>query len=673
MTRTSFGAAAMAGVLLGLGASEAATRQGGVPRGGVEVLERMRAMYEGKWYRTLTFLQRTVFHRPDGSTSERLWLEAISGASLLRIDFDSVGSGEGLFFTADSSYTIRQGTVARVRAPGNPFLPLIMGVYLQPVAQTMRELAPHGVDLRRVHANTWKGRPVWVVGAGSPADTAASQFWIDAERLYLVRMLVRSAPTAPMLDVDVDGYVRAGGGWLGTRITMSSGGRPVQTEEYTAWNVDVALDPALFDVRSWNAGRHWYQPVPPPSSAWLGLLPEGETKRKFILDCTGCHQFDAPRAWAGERARPPAEWEASVSKMLGWAGATTGFPVIAHDRDAKATAHWLAEHVTRVPPATTPAASERVTEFPFPVPQDLPHDLAVDRDGRVIVTGMFSHQMQVLDPATGSWTAVAIPVPNGNPRAVDIDEAGNWWVVLGAPNKIARYAPARREWRSFDVGFYPHSLAVGRDGQVWANGHFTKDPELVVRVDTATARADSFAITPHPELARRPGGPIPYELRVGPDGRVWGSELQGNRLFALDPASRRVDTFDMPEAHSGPRRFDIDRGGVLWIPAYATNELVRFDPAAARFTRFALPIADAVPYVVRIDDVRQRVWIGTAAADVVFEFDPATSRFTTYQLPSRGALVRHLAIDPRTRDLWVAYGASPGLIPARIARIRVAQ
>ena len=35
---------------------------------------------------------------------------------------------------------------------------------------------------------------------------------------------------------------------------------------------------------------------PPRSSAWLTLLPDGETKRKFILDCTGCHQFNESRA-----------------------------------------------------------------------------------------------------------------------------------------------------------------------------------------------------------------------------------------------------------------------------------------------------------------------------------------------------------------------------------------
>jgi hypothetical protein len=35
------------------------------------------------------------------------------------------------------------------------------------------------------------------------------------------------------------------------------------------------------------------------------------------------------------------------------------------------------------------------------------------------------------------------------------------------------------------------------------------------------------------------------------------SELQGNRLFAYDPKKETSAVFDMPEAWSGPRRFDI--------------------------------------------------------------------------------------------------------------------
>ncbi len=411
------------------------------------------------------------------------------------------------------------------------------------------------------------------------------------------------------------------------------------------------------------------------SSQWLAILPDGPAKRAFILDCTGCHQFDARIARTAGRPRSEAEWAAAVTRMLGFAGATSGFPIMGPDRDAAATAAWLADHAGKAPVHRPPPASPTrvvratITEYDMPVPQDLPHDLAVDRDGRVLVTGMFTHEVIRLDPATRRMERLPIPVPNANPRAIEVDASGAWWLVLGGPRQIARYQPWSRAWRTFDIGFYAHSLALGPSGQVWANGHFTRSPELVRRVRPDQGTIDSIVIPPHPELAERPGGPIPSEIRVGPDGRLWGSELAGNRLFSVHPAGGAVRTWMMPEPSSGPRRFDIDGDGVLWIPAYAGNQLVRLDPRTGRFTPFPLPIPDALPYVVRVDRQNGRVWIGTGAADAILAFDPAASAFTIYPLPSRGALVRHLAIDPRTRDLWIAYGGAPATIPARIARL----
>jgi streptogramin lyase len=283
-------------------------------------------------------------------------------------------------------------------------------------------------------------------------------------------------------------------------------------------------------------------------------------------------------------------------------------------------------------------------------------------------------------------------VPRANPRAVEIDAAGRWWVALGAPGAVAVYDPARTSgegaWRTFAAGVYPHSVALGaRDGEAWFNGHFTRAPALIGRVRLspnggATGRVDSVALTPHPTLAGDPGGPIPYEIRVAPDGVVWTSELHGNRLVAHDPRTRRTWAVAMPEPHSGPRRFDVDAAGVLWVPAYAANALVRYDlrggapdgargdaagdPPRGRFTRVPLPIGDAVPYVARVDRAAGHVWVGTAAADVVLRYTPRTGAWAAFPLPSRGALVRHLAVDPRTGDVWIAYGASPG--PRRRSR-----
>jgi virginiamycin B lyase len=293
----------------------------------------------------------------------------------------------------------------------------------------------------------------------------------------------------------------------------------------------------------------------------------------------------------------------------------------------------------------------------------------VDSSGSIVVTGMFSHRMFVLDPATGRVTEIPIPVPNANPRAVELDAKGNWWVLLGGPRQVARYDVAGREWKTFPIGMYPHSIAVAPDGNsAWFNGHFTRKPIQIGRLDAASGNVQPFAAPDHPVLSDA-GGPVPYEQRLAPDGTVWMSELIGNRLVSLDPVTGKFATFDMPKPNSGPRRFDIDRDGVLWIPAYSGNALVRFDPRSRQFTEHALPVPDAVPYIARVHPRTGDIWIGTAAADAILRFEPKTGRFSRYPVLTRGATMRHMAIDPRSGDVWVAYGASPALHPSRIARI----
>ena len=259
--------------------------------------------------------------------------------------------------------------------------------------------------------------------------------------------------------------------------------------------------------------------------------------------------------------------------------------------------------------------------------------------------------------------------PRANPRAIERDAEGRTWIVLGQPKRLAM-ATADSGWRSWDVGMYPHSLAVAPDGKVWFNGHFTREPELIGFVDPVRDTVVTYEVPGHPTLAKGPGGPIPYEIRAAPDGRIWLGELQGNRLVSFTPTTGKFQTYTMPTPHSGPRRFDVDATGVLWIPAYATNLLVRLDPVTGKFKEIPLPLKDAAPYVTRVDPRDAAIWIGTAAADALLRYEPRSGRFETFPLPSRGALVRHLAVDPKRGAVWLAYGASPG-IPARVARVVV--
>lgn len=227
------------------------------PSPGSAVLQRMHDRYTGKWYHTLTFVQRTVVTRGDAKPDTATWYEALKD-SRLRIDIGSPTSGNGALATPDSTWGVRARKLARASGDGNPFIPLIMGVYQQPVAQTERELSAFGFGFASSYSTTWQGRKVIVVGAASAADTSSAQFWVDAARLVVVR--VRGALLGqPNADIELAGYVPLARGWLATEIHIQLGSFK-QVEQYRDWRAGVELPDAFFTVEGWSSTPHWAKP-----------------------------------------------------------------------------------------------------------------------------------------------------------------------------------------------------------------------------------------------------------------------------------------------------------------------------------------------------------------------------------------------------------------------------
>jgi len=248
-------------VLLGLACSASIVSAQSTPKTGQEVLQRMHDAYAGKWYRTLTFVQKTTRFASDGTPTVSTWFESLEhagpGQTRLRIDIGDPSVGTGMLYTADSTTRISQGKVTLAQAGGNEFLPMIEGVYMQPVSRTVAELKETGVDMQKVTKGAWRDRPVWIVGTTSLADTTSPQFWIDTQRNVVVRMIIIPAPNAGPMDIHLDGYVPLSGGWLATKVAMHAKGKPVQTEEYSDWKANVDLPKSLFDPATWTTAPHW--------------------------------------------------------------------------------------------------------------------------------------------------------------------------------------------------------------------------------------------------------------------------------------------------------------------------------------------------------------------------------------------------------------------------------
>jgi hypothetical protein len=231
------------------------------PAAGRDVLQRMHDAYAGRWFSTLRFVQKTTRYGADGTPTFATWYESLrqtpDGRTQLRIDLGSPAAGNGILYTADSSWRFRAGKLAASTADGNEFLPLIEGVYVQPVDQTVRQLEATHVDLSRVAKGSWEGRPATIIGVASLADSTSPQIWVDDERNVVVRMMLRPTPSSPPMDVHLGDYVKVGDGWLATKVAMTVDGKPVQTEDYADWKVGMELPAGLFSTTAWGARGHW--------------------------------------------------------------------------------------------------------------------------------------------------------------------------------------------------------------------------------------------------------------------------------------------------------------------------------------------------------------------------------------------------------------------------------
>jgi len=222
----------------------------------------MRDAYAGRWYTTLTFVQKTTKQSPDGKKTVETWYESLrqtdGPGTQLRIDLGLPSEGNGVLYTANETRRLRAGKLVETRQGGNALLPLIEGVYLQPIARTVAELEPTGVDLSRpVVMGRWEKRPVWILGATSSSDLRSPQIWVDTERKVVVRALLPPVPGAPLMDVRIGRWVHVGGGWLGTRCDFLVDGKLEQAEEYSDWKAGIPLSDALFDPETFGSAPHW--------------------------------------------------------------------------------------------------------------------------------------------------------------------------------------------------------------------------------------------------------------------------------------------------------------------------------------------------------------------------------------------------------------------------------
>ena len=214
---------------------------------GEALLRRMNAALRGTWFTSLVFVQRTTW--PGTERPEETWYETMQRPGFLRLDMERGGQMIGrAIFRADSVYQETEGRPPIARSLLHPLLLLLHDIHVGDADTVITKVRTLGFDLSRTGEATWRGAKVITVGALT-GDSTSRQFWVDAERLVVVR-LIQPAANGALNDTRVRRFSREGDALVEREITFLTNGRVTLVEEYTWVRTGAAIPAAVFDPAS---------------------------------------------------------------------------------------------------------------------------------------------------------------------------------------------------------------------------------------------------------------------------------------------------------------------------------------------------------------------------------------------------------------------------------------
>lgn len=217
------------------------------------VLNAMHSRYDGKYLKTLTFLQNNTAYTTTGEENKSQWFVHVQAPGRLRIAFLPVTQKSGLVQVGERVASFDNGIRVDFRRSVNPLLLLGVDAYAGPTATVLRGLDSLGVDTEIIRTDEWEGRPVYVIGA-KEGDSTSSQVWVDAEHLRLARFIQRAGRGTRTIvsDIRVRNYREIDGYQIPTEFLTLRNGRPVWREQRTDIRINQELPPGVFDQALWR-------------------------------------------------------------------------------------------------------------------------------------------------------------------------------------------------------------------------------------------------------------------------------------------------------------------------------------------------------------------------------------------------------------------------------------
>src|SRR5882757_3241548 len=318
------------------------------------------------------------------------------------------------------------------------------------------------------------------------------------------------------------------------------------------------------------------------NAEWMMSIPGTEDQKAGLLNCVGCHTLER----VVRSTHDSEEWTHVISRMRGYGAVSQPIkpqPMLDRERagtpeqfrkladylatiNLSAVDHWAYELKTLPRPKGRDTRAI-VTQYDVVRPTSEPHDVLVDKEGKVWYTDFGEMFIGKFDPKT--LKLVEYPVQKFKDKAptgllsIEFDRDGKIWFDSMYQGSLGRldpkdgkiaYFPVPPEYNDDTVQLNFTGLRHDVDGKVWTK---TVGTQHIFRLDLATNKWERFHPTDYLPADKVKGASI-YQVISDSKNNLWMAEFTDGHLGKIDAKTTKVTWYPLPTANARARRMNID-------------------------------------------------------------------------------------------------------------------
>ncbi len=148
---------------------------------------------------------------------------------------------------------------------------------------------------------------------------------------------------------------------------------------------------------------------------------------------------------------------------------------------------------------------------------------------------------------------------------------------------------------------------------------------LALLLPATPARAEQPFPPPRIAEWQLPAQMFARSLHTTPDGVIYMTVPNDNKILRFDPRSQAYREWEMPQGHM-PNSVIVDRNGNLWSAGFGNGTIGRIRPATGMIAEFAVPSGGGGPHSLALSEDGETIWFTMQTGDKIGSLDTATGR-----------------------------------------------